>query len=185
MLWHFLRNPRKIGAVCSSSRSLASAMIEGMGIEEARNIAEIGPGLGVFTHEILRIKQPHGQFFALEVNPVFVKELQKTYPQAKIFHRGAEEILDVLSQEGISEGLDAVVSGLPWSVFSSKEQDFLLEKIYASLREGGTFSTFAYVLPTPQAKRFRKKLFTIFDSVRISRIVWRNFPPACVYYCQK
>lgn len=184
MLWHFLRNPRKTGAICSSSKSLAQAMIKEVGIEKAKNIAEIGAGLGVFTQEILKVKQDQSRFFVFEINKHFVQELQKKFPEISLYHCGAENMLQILSDENV-DALDVVISGLPWSIFSNKEQDVLLEEIYQSLKHGGIFSTFAYIFPTPQARSFKKKLFKKFASVKISKIIWKNLPPAYVYYCQK
>lgn len=184
MLLYFLKNPQKTGAICSSSAKLACAMIDGVGLEKAQSIAEIGPGLGAFTREIIKKKSETSLFFVLEINGELVEKLQNKFPQLKIYHNGAEELPQILKQEQIN-GLDAIISGLPWSIFSSKVQDDLLDKIYNSLNDEGYFSTFAYIFPTPQAYKFRKKLFNRFASVRISRIVWKNFPPAYVYYCQK
>lgn len=184
MLWHFLKNPRKIGAICSSSKCLAQAMIKEVGLEKAKNIAEIGAGLGVFTQEILSVKQPQSRFFVFEINEHFIQELQKKFPEVNLYHCGAENMLKVLSDEKV-DALDVIISGLPWSIFSNKEQDVLLEEIYHSLSHEGIFSTFAYIFPTPQAKNFRRKLFKKFSSVKISKIIWKNLPPACVYYCQK
>jgi phospholipid N-methyltransferase len=51
----------------------------------------------------------------------------------------------------------------------------------------GVFTTFAYAhaywLPT--AVRFRKRLKAHFGSVKTSRLVWRNVPPAYVYRCRR
>lgn len=184
MLLHFLKHPQKTGAICSSSQKLAQMMLQDIKLSQAKNIAEIGPGLGVFTREILRRKSSQASFFALEINSNLVKKLQHKFPEIKIYHKGAENILEVMQEEGIVS-LDAIISGLPWSIFNQKQQDLLLEQIYQSLGNNGCFSTFAYIFPTPQAKKFRKKLFERFESVKVSKIVWKNFPPAVVYYCWK
>ena len=81
--------------------------------------------------------------------------------------------------------LDVIVSGIPWSLLKSKEQDLLLKNIHQALKKGGSFSTFAYVLPTPKALSFKKKLRKYFSQVKTSPIIWNNLPPAFVYYCKK
>ena len=81
--------------------------------------------------------------------------------------------------------LDVIVSGIPWSLLKSKEQDLLLKNIHQALKKGGSFSTFAYVLPTPKALSFKKKLRKYFSHVKTSPIIWNNLPPAFVYYCKK
>ena len=59
--------------------------------------------------------------------------------------------------------------------------------IVESLRPGGTFATFAYLhaLCLPNARRFRKRLESVFTKVELSPVVWMNLPPAFVYRCTK
>ena len=80
---------------------------------------------------------------------------------------------------------DVVVSGIPWRLLKAKEQDILLKNIHHSLKNGGYFSTFAYILPTPKTILFRKKLQKYFSHIKTSKVVWNNLPPAFVYYCKK
>ena len=184
MLLHFLKNPREIGALCSSSKRLGEVITHDIGIEHAKYIVEIGPGFGVFTHEILKKKPKDSIFFALENNPKIASILQQKMKDIEILNESAAKILDIMQARSIAS-LDVIVSGLPWTIFSQEEQDTLLTRIYQSLNVYGCFATFAYVLPTRQAKIFRKKLYRYFQSVTISNVVWNNFPPAYVYYCKK
>ena len=59
-------------------------------------------------------------------------------------------------------------------MLKSKEQDLLLKNIHQALKKGGSFSTFAYVLPTPKALSFKKKLRKYFSHVKTSPIIWNN-----------
>jgi phospholipid N-methyltransferase len=65
-------------------------------------------------------------------------------------------------------------------------QDRILEAVVKSLAPKGVFTTFAYLHAAwlPTAVRFRKRLKQHFGSVKTSRIVWRNLPPAYVYRCR-
>lgn len=186
MLLHFLKNPREIGAICSSSKRLGKVITHNIGIEQAKYIVEIGPGFGVFTHEILKKKPKDSIFFALENNPKIAHILKKKIGSGgcEVLNENAIHILDIMRARSITS-LDVVVSGLPWAIFSDEEQDTLLSCIYESLDNYGCFATFAYILPTPQARLFRKKLYRYFQQVTISNVVWKNFPPAYVYYCRK
>ena len=184
MFLHFLKNPRKIGAICSSSKRLGKVITQDIGIEHAKYIVEIGPGFGVFTHEILKKKSKDSIFFALENNREIANTLKKKVKDVEVLNESAAHILDIMHARSI-KSLDVIVSGLPWSIFSGEEQDSLLTSIYKSLDTHGCFATFAYILPTPQAKLFRKKLYKYFQQVTISNVVWKNFPPAYVYYCRK
>ena len=59
----FLKNPTSIGAVCPSSKALAREITAKVKLEDAVNIAELGPGTGVFTEEILGQKNADARFF--------------------------------------------------------------------------------------------------------------------------
>ena len=184
MLVHFLLNPRKVGALCSSSNKLSELITSNIDIENAKNIVEIGPGYGVFTKKILNKRADDSIFFALEINPSIANKLVSKITDVEVEVDSAENLLSIMKRRKV-DYLDVVISGLPWSVFTQKEQDRLLDTIYMSLKDGGYFATFAYALPTPQAKIFKKKLFDKFKEVEVSKIIWGNVPPAFVYYCKK
>ncbi|MFD8814847.1 rRNA adenine N-6-methyltransferase family protein, partial [Streptomyces sp. NPDC059627] len=74
----FLRRPLMTGAVASSSRRLAYAMTEGIGLEQARTVAELGPGTGVFTDAILARLASGARLVAVELNPVLAARLTAT-----------------------------------------------------------------------------------------------------------
>ena len=86
---------------------------------------------------------------------------------------------------GIIVPRDAATSGKPWAVFPENLQRDLLSALKTVLKPGGQFCTFAYLqgMILPAAQRFRKLLNEELSEVHISRIVWRNLPPAFVYRC--
>jgi phospholipid N-methyltransferase len=92
----------------------------------------------------------------------------------------------ICNERGIDQ-VDAIVCGLPWSIFSPALQTELLEATLSVLRPGGQFTTFAYLqgLMLPTGRRFRDRLHECFSSVERSPTVWRNFPPAFVYRCRR
>lgn len=184
MLLEFLKHPKHTGSLYSSSQALSQAIVSNIDLQNANYIAEIGPGLGAFTQKILNLKSKESHYFAIEINPHFVKKLQEKFPHIEIEHKNANRILSIMRNKDIQH-LDVIVSGIPWSLLKSKEQDLLLKNIHQALKKEGSFSTFAYVLPTPKALSFKKKLRKYFSHVKTSPIIWNNLPPAFVYYCKK
>lgn len=184
MIIHFLLNPRTVGALCSSSDRLSELITSNINIDNARNIVEIGPGYGAFTKKILNKRSVDSTFFALEINPSIARRLLNKVSDVEVEIDSAENLLAIMKKRKINY-LDVAISGLPWSMFTVKEQDKLLDSIYDALGVGGYFATFAYVFPTPRAKIFKRKLFAKFSRVEVSEIIWNNIPPACIYYCQK
>lgn len=186
LLKRFLKNPGRIGAVVPSGSALCRMMLADLDLEHAAAIAELGPGTGVFTREIISHIGGTTRFFAVELDPVIYGELRKKMPEATIYNDNAEHLDEICREHGI-DALDAVISGLPWAVFPAEVQENILRAVLESLKPGGRFSTFAYVqgLALPAGRRFRKMLEKHFGSVTLSPVVWNNFPPAVVYRCGK
>jgi len=186
ILVEFLKNPRRTGAIATSSRGLARMICSKIDLESASVIVEYGPGTGVFTAEILRRKDPEACFFAIERSPRLAAIFRNKFPDVRLFEDSAENVADMLDEVGRPH-IDCVVCGLPWAAFDEPLQDSLLDATLGSLRPGGKFATFAYLqgLLLPAGKRFRKKLARSFSTVEKSPTVWRNLPPAFVYRCTK
>ena len=186
ILWEFVKNPKRTGAVATSSRGLARMICSRIGIDSASVIVEYGPGTGVFTEEILRMKRPEACFFAIEHSPALAANFRRKFPDTRLFEDSAENVASMLDEVGRAH-IDCVVCGLPWAAFDEPLQDSLLDATLSSLRPGGKFATFAYLqgLLLPAGKRFKKKLAHSFSTVDKSPTVWRNIPPAFVYRCTK
>ena len=186
LLKRFLHNPARIGAVAASGPVLCCELVTWLEADKAEAIAELGPGTGAVTREVIRQKSPDTKFFAVELDPEIYRELHKNMPELKLFNANACDLSDLCRQENI-EKLNAVVSGLPWATFPEKLQRSVLSAITQSLVSGGKFTTFAYLqgLLMPGGQRFRKLLNEYFSSVTASRVIWRNLPPAITYRCIK
>ena len=159
-------------------------MVQPFDLKGASLVVEIGPGTGAITDVILEEMPDPSRYMGLELNPEFVKKLQARYPAATFHNASAENIQHYVAQrEGSS--VDYVVSGLPWAIFGEELQERILRGVTTVLRDGGGFSTFAYVhgLQLGPARRFRQRLDGLFSKVEVSPVVWKNFPPAVAYYC--
>ena len=181
-LKQFLLHPSATGAIAASSNSLARLMVETAGVREAVVIVEFGPGTGVFTEQILRVKRPDADFLALELNPEFAAMVQQRCPSATVVVDSATHTRRYLEQRGHTH-CDCIVSGLPWAAFPEALQDQLLDTILDVLRPGGRLVTFAYLqgVLLPAGAKFKQKLQRRFRRVSTTRTVWLNLPPAFVY----
>ncbi|RDU64020.1 class I SAM-dependent methyltransferase [Helicobacter sp. MIT 14-3879] len=184
-IYHYIKNPRQMGAICQSSKRLSNAITSNINIEKAKNIIEIGAGTGVFTQTILSKKNPNANFFAIEINPKMAAKLSNKVEKLDIEVGSASNLTYMMNKRGM-KGADAIISGIPWAMLKKMEQKELLEEIYNALNNGGYFTTFAYILPTIMATNFKNQLINMFGAnIRTSKIVWQNIPPAFVYYCRK
>jgi phospholipid N-methyltransferase len=176
----FLRRPLMTGAVAASSRRLAHAMTEGIGLERARIVVELGPGTGVFTDAILARLAPDARLVAVELNPVLAARLSATRRDTRltVVAGSAAELA-----AAVGEPVDAVVSGLPWTVMPRERRGQILDAVTEVLAPGGRFTTFAYLHAawTPPARHFTAELACRFDRLERSAVVWGNLPPAFVH----
>lgn len=181
----FFSQPRQVGAILPSSRALARCMADGIDWAQANAVLEFGPGTGVFTREIIRRARPSAQVAAIEINPQLAARLQARFPRVRVHADSVAQAVALCRSDGIDQ-VDAILSGLPWAIFSPDDQAAFLRAATDVLKPGGEFVTFAYVqgLLLPAAKRFRRLLEQTFSQVTTSRVVWRNVPPALAYYCR-
>lgn len=181
----FLRRPATVGALVPSSAMLARALLEGCALRSAKTVVELGPGTGAVTRFILDRIGRHTTFVALELDPQATQNLKARFPGLSVYSDSAGQLEIYLRRHGRKKA-DCIVSGLPWAAMPTETQDDIFDAILRSLKAGGTFTTFAYLHASwlPTARRFRQRLATHFNSVQVSRTVWRNLPPAYVYRCR-
>jgi phospholipid N-methyltransferase len=161
-------------------------MVDWIDWAEVQSVAEYGPGTGVFTKQILSSISPGTTCLAIEINADFAELIRHRYPQVRV-HQGSVARVPTMCEEEEIDGLDAVISGLPWASFSSQQQSDYLDATMRALKPGGHFATFAYLqgLLMPSGRRFRRQLGQRFSHVETSATVWFNMPPAFVYRCRK
>jgi phospholipid N-methyltransferase len=180
----FLRSPGRVGALLPSSRVLARAMIAGANLATASAVVELGPGTGSFTRAILERVGERTTFVALELDWQAVVGLRRNFPDLRVYHDSAERIQRYLARHGRSQA-DYVISGLPWANMGAAVQRRIMGNVARALAPDGVFTTFTYLISPLRAngRHYRRILGELFDSVEISAVVWRNFPPALVYRC--
>ncbi|GBG27905.1 Phosphatidylethanolamine N-methyltransferase [Hondaea fermentalgiana] len=189
-LANWVKHPVETGALAPSSEQLAEAMCDTMDLGDNSVVVELGPGTGPFTAVILKrlSTSKNATYLAFELSKEFVDRLCDRFPDHKdaFLLESAERIVDALHERGLHHA-DTVISGLPWAIFPKSLQRKILLAVYASLRPGGRFCTFAYLqgLVLPAGQNFKALLDETFEKVERSNIVWANLPPAFVYRCEK
>jgi phospholipid N-methyltransferase len=181
-----------VGAVAPSSRGLAellAGVVPRPGSEPRQDrvvVVELGPGTGAITEAIEQRLPDRARHLAVDSNPAMVEFLRERCPGLEAVQGDAAELGALLAERSVGP-VDAVVSGLPWSLFRAAQQDAILTSVSAALRPDGVFTTFAYLhaRPLTAARRFRSRLRAHFDEVVTTRNVWRNLPPAFGYVCRR
>lgn len=181
-----MREPGTVGAVLPSSPILAREMAAVVPRSGSPVVVELGPGTGALSEAISRRLPENGRHIAVEVDPGMVEHLRSASPWLEVIEGDAMRLGQLLGDAGVTS-VDAVVSGLPWSIFSAESQTGILSEVGGVLAPGGGFTTIAYAhaLGMSGARLFRSRLGRAFDEVITTRTVWRNVPPARVYVCRR
>ena len=182
-LREFTRSPFATGSLVPSSRWLATETVSAIPSDGQPLVVELGPGTGAITGAIQGRLAGRGNHLAVELNPRFAELIEARFPTVDVVNADAAQLPELVRSRGFGQ-VDVIVSGLPWATFTEALQDSLLEAVVGSLAPHGSFATFAYLhaLWTPPARRFRRRLRDNFDDVVVGRTVWRNLPPALVYF---
>ncbi len=178
--------PGQVGAVAPSSPHLAREIASVVPRTGSPVVVELGPGTGALSAAIANRLPAGGRHVAIELDSGMVEHLNRALPWLEVIQGDASDLGALLSAAGIDR-VDAVVSGLPWSIFPAKLQHDILQQVGSVLTPGGAFTTFAYLhaLGMSGARQFRRRLDVSFDEVITSRTVWRNMPPARTYVCRR
>ncbi|GAA2352681.1 methyltransferase domain-containing protein [Saccharopolyspora halophila] len=181
-----VRNPGAVGAVAPSSPALARAMAGVVPRTGSPTVVELGPGTGALSGAIADRLPAAGRHLAIELDDGMVEHLRTRLPWLEVIQGDASELGSLLADAGVDR-VDAVVSGLPWSIFPARLQHEILRQVGGALAPGGAFTTFAYThaLGMAGARQFRRRLDVCFDEVLTSHTVWRNVPPARTYVCRR
>jgi phospholipid N-methyltransferase len=123
---------------------------------------------------------------AVEVDPVLADYLRAEHPGVEVLVGDAIDLARLFATHHMP-AVDAVISGLPWSLIDPDAQRAIVNVTARSLAPGGRFTTFAYVhaLSMTRARQFRTLLGEVFDEVLTTRTVWWNLPPAVTYVCRR
>lgn len=185
-LREFVRAPLRTASVIPSSRSLAEHMVRPLQHRDWQQrppvVLELGPGTGAFTRVIQETAPKGTRHLGVELNPAMARHLASEFPRVEVVVGPAADLPQMLHRLGV-DGVDLIISGLPWQSFAGPAGPRLVDTIAGCLAPGGTYTQFTYSWTrwAPPAKRQHRALNDSFDEVQVSRTIWRNLPPAFVY----
>jgi phosphatidylethanolamine/phosphatidyl-N-methylethanolamine N-methyltransferase len=177
-----------------SSRRLASALLRPIDFSAARVVVELGVGTGAITSEILRRLRPDSVLLGVDLNPVFVKHVQRKIRDARFIPilGKAERMGSLLGRYGIGWA-DAVVSSLGLTGMRPTQRSTIMAQIAEHLTSNGVLTQYQYLhvsgvpdwMSTLGLRGFHERDFLLahFRHVASERVIW-NLPPARVYTCR-
>ena len=182
----FLKSPRTVGALSSSSRALAQMMVAHLPHHMPISVVELGPGTGAFTGAIVKRLGSDGRFLAIDIEPAFVKKIRERWPSVECVCASAEDLERLVLDRGLGP-VDHIISGLPFASLPVAMTRQILEGIKHTLRPGGTFTTFQYVhgYGMPPGRLFRRQMSALMGGPPRRRLVLQNFPPTFILTWQR
>lgn len=176
-LRRWLRNPKGVGAVVPSGRSLAGAMVAGVDLKAPGAVVELGGGTGSITAALLEAGVASDQLVVVERDPVFADVLQARFPGISVIKGDAAELRRLLREAGIGP-VKAVVSGLPLLSIPERSCLRIVSEAVAALQPGGVLVQFTYGPASPVSRRISQRI-----GLKGERIGWvvDNLPPASVW----
>ncbi|MBQ3653134.1 MAG: methyltransferase type 11, partial [Synergistaceae bacterium] len=101
----FAQAPGRIGSVTPSSRFLTRAMLDSVDWPNARYIAELGAGTGVFTREIVKRARKDAKILVFEIDPALQKMIRDEHPEHEglSLHSDAQELYKYMNDNGIEQ----------------------------------------------------------------------------------
>ena len=171
----FLAHPRQVGAVLPTSRWAVRDMLDMANFAEARYVAELGAGTGVYTGEILKRLRADADFLAFEIDPNLVATLRERFddPRIRIINDSAENIENYLNGAKV----DIIVSAIPFTSLPEDAKESVFRAAARALDPEGVMVQIQY------STMLQRDLTRRFASVR-RRLSPLNVPPAFLYACR-
>jgi len=175
----FLKRPFQIASIMPSSKALVERVADKIDFEQARVIAEYGPGEGVHSREIARRMRPDCQLLLFELDPAFSRDLQRQFRddrRVQVINDNAARIPAELRRREI-DWCDYIISGIPFSILKIDKKRELLQQTHEALAPGGRFIIYQV---TNELKQHAK----IFERAE-SEYVLQNIPPMFITVFEK
>jgi phosphatidylethanolamine/phosphatidyl-N-methylethanolamine N-methyltransferase len=175
----FLKRPKEVGSIIPSSRFMEKRIVRTANLADAQLVIELGPGTGGTTRALLKHMNPSAKLLAIEINPEFVKLIQRTIPDPRLIaHEGSATAIPEALEAHRLTAPDVILSGIPFSTMDHDLGLAILHSVNESLAPGGRFVAY----------QFRDRVHTLGRNVfgRASvQTELLNVPPMRVYRWDK
>lgn len=172
-------DPRRVGAIAPSGRSLARLITAEIDADSAP-VIELGAGTGVFTRALIERGIRPVDLSLVESGECFANALRQRFADARVLQIDAAQLREAALFADAPAG--AVVSGLPLLNMSAETIHAILEGAFSYLRDDGAFYQFTYGWRCPVPRAVRRKLEL--HATRLGR-AWLNLPPAAVWRIER
>jgi phosphatidylethanolamine/phosphatidyl-N-methylethanolamine N-methyltransferase len=169
--------PKAIGAIVPSSRTLGRRMAEQIDVNQEGPILELGPGTGVATAALIARGAAPERITAVEYDAGFARLIAARFAGVRVINGDAFALEETLG-DGRREPFIGAISGVPLLNFSVEQRQTFLNGVLAKLKPRAPYVQFSYGLHCPVAPSARV-------TVTQAAFVLFNLPPARVWVYRK
>ncbi len=148
-------------------------------LDHARHVIELGPGTGGTTCALLKALASDARLMAVDLDPAFSEIIRQFNDDRLISHTGSAEDITSAVQTHHMDGVDAVISGIPFSTIPETTGLAIVSAIHSILNPGGVF--LAYQFRSDVVKRTDP----VFGAPARVESELLNIPPMHVYQWRK
>ncbi len=177
-LKNFVRD-KYVASITPTSKYAVERICHRLDFHGKKVIVEYGPGVGVFTINLLQHMSPDSRLIAIERNPDFFNILRQTIndERLKLFNDCAGNVLEILQACGEGE-VDYILSGIPFSLFPKDVKSHILKNAHEALKNGGRFLAYQNFIQLPEF--LRNHLERIFHNVH-TKLILQCLPPLVLF----
>ena len=174
----FLKSPRVVASMIPSSPFLERRVVDAARVQTAGAVVELGSGTGGTTQALLAALGPRGRLVAIERTGEFVTALEHIDdPRLEVVHGCASTLVVELERRDLV-GVDAVISGIPFSTMPADLARTIVGEIHKALSPRGRFVAYQFT------DRVAEYASPVFGRPRVQHEL-RNVPPLKVYTWEK
>ena len=176
---NFLKKPKEVASVTPCSKYVIWKILRNIDFENAKCIAEYGPGTGNMTNALLKNLSPDAKLICFEINKKFCNFLKDDIkdPRLEVINDTAQN-LDFYLREFKISSVDYAVSSIPFSLINKEDKKAIVRKTNDSLRPHGKFIVY-------QNSQHMRKYLTVYFKKISMELELRNIPPTFIFVCEK
>jgi len=170
----FLKAPPVVASAVSSSKLLEQRIVRSARISDASLVIELGAGTGGTTRALLGAMPTESKLMVFETIDTFVEGLAVVDDaRLDVVHDCASTMSAALADRHL-DGVDAIVSGIPFSTLPPETARAIIEQIRAVLKPGGRFVAYQF---TAAVRDYGRPVL----GEPTVQVEWVNIPPTRVF----
>lgn len=168
-----------VGSVVATTQRCVENICSEINWDQAREIAELGPGNGVFTAHILKNIDAKSKIVCVEKNEHLAQKLCENMVDDRL-QCVNQDAIEFMQKRAVSSQrkLDYIVCGIPLSFINKTDRIQFINSCFKCLSQKGCFILYQSIF-TISNYRFLLKAQPNYNAAKL-KVFWKNLPPLWV-----